>query len=221
LNKTASIGDFEWRLHAPRSNATLAYERLRTAIVSGQFDPGQRITEVGIASLLGVSRTPVREAFLRLITDGLLRSSLSGGIEVVDLREESADIQMLREAVEGCAARLAALRATEAEITLIGDLATESSKTDPAHLPARARLNERFHLAIAEAAHAPRVERLVRDYRSLFASPERLGRLEGGKTKRLLTAHLGIAEAIRRRDPDDAEAKMRQHLRDLSMAPVA
>jgi DNA-binding GntR family transcriptional regulator len=207
---------FEWRLHAPRSNATLAYDRLRTAIVSGQFEPGQRITEVGIASRLGVSRTPVREAFLRLVTDGLLRSSLAGGIEVVDPREESDDIQMLREAVEGCAARLAATRATEDEITLIIDLAAQTSKADPAHLAARARLNEHFHLAIAAAAHAPRVERLVRDYRSLFASPERLGRLPGGKIKRLLTAHLGIAEAIRRQDPDDAEAKMRQHLRELN-----
>ncbi len=207
---------FEWRLHTPRSNAALAYDRLRTAIVSGQFEPGQRITEVGIATLLGVSRTPVREAFLRLVTDGLLRSSTIGGIEVVDPRAESADIQMLREAVEGCAARLAAIRATEAELTLITDLALETSKADPAHLAARARLNERFHLAIAEAAHAPRVERLVRDYRSLFASPERLGQLPSAKIKRLMTAHLGIAEAIRRRDPDDAEAKMRQHLRELN-----
>ena len=206
---------FEWRLHTPRSNASLAYDRLRTAIVSGQFEPGQRITETGMATLLGVSRTPVREAFLRLLTDGLLRSSGAGGIEIVDPREESDDILMLREAVEGCAARLAATRATAAEIDLITTLATESSRADPAQLTARARLNERFHLAIAEAAHAPRVERLVREYRSLFASPERLGRLPGTKIKRLLSAHLEIADAIQRRDPADAEAKMRQHLREL------
>jgi DNA-binding GntR family transcriptional regulator len=206
---------FEWRLHTPRSNAALAYDRLRTAILSGQFEPGQRITETGIATLLGVSRTPVREAFLRLLTDGLLRSGDAGGIEIVDPREESDDILMLREAVEGCAARLAATRATAAEIDLITSLATESSRADPSQLTARARLNERFHLAIAEAAHAPRVERLVREYRSLFASPERLARLAASKIKRLLSAHLDIADAIQRRDPAEAEAKMRQHLREL------
>ena len=206
---------FEWRLHSPRSNGSLAYDRLRSAIVSGQFEPGQRITENGIAALLGVSRTPVREAFLRLLTDGLLRANLAGGIEVVDPREESDDILMLREVVEGCAARLAAIRATDEEIALISSLATETSRADPAHLAARARLNEQFHLAIAEAAHAPRVERLIRDYRSLFASPERLARLGSTKIKRLLSAHLGIADAIARRDPEDAEAKMRQHLREL------
>jgi DNA-binding GntR family transcriptional regulator len=64
---------FEWRLAATRSNAELAYDRLRQAIVDGQFEPGQRLTEVGIAAMLGVSRTPVRESFLRLEADGLLR----------------------------------------------------------------------------------------------------------------------------------------------------
>ena len=206
--------EFEWRIHTPRSNAALAYDRLRTAILSGQFEPGQRITETGIATRLGVSRTPVREAFLRLLTDGLLRSG-EGGIEIVDPRAESDDILMLREAVEGCAARLAATRATVSEIELITSLATESSRADPGQLAARARLNERFHLAIAEAAHAPRVERLVREYRSLFASPERLARLAASKIKRLLGAHLEIADAIQRRDPAAAEAKMREHLRKL------
>ncbi len=206
---------FEWRLHTPKNNADLAYDRLRLAIVGGQFRPGQRITEVGIANLLGVSRTPVREAFLRLITDGLLRSGASGGIEVVDPREESDDILLLREAVEGCAARLAAMRATAEEIAAIAALAVETSRADPKHLIARARLNEQFHLAIAEASHAPRVERLVRDYRSLFGSVERLGRIRSTKIKKLLGAHLEIADAIAQHDPDAAEETMRQHLRDF------
>jgi DNA-binding GntR family transcriptional regulator len=211
---------FAWRLDAPQSNAALAYDRLRAAIVSGQFEPGQRITEVGIAALLGVSRTPVREAFLRLTTDGLLRAT-AGGIEVVDPRAELADITLLREAVESVAARLAAERATAEEITAIADLAAETGRADPRNLAGRAALNEQFHLAIAAAAHAPRVERLVRDYRSLFVTPERLARLSGTETKRLLADHTGIAEAIAARDPDAAESRMRAHLRGfLQVAPL-
>ena len=211
---------FAWRLDAPQSNAALAYDRLRAAIVSGQFEPGQRITEVGIAALLGVSRTPVREAFLRLTTDGLLRAT-AGGIEVVDPRAELADITLLREAVESVAARLAAERATAEEITGIADLAAETGRADPRNLACRAALNEQFHLAIAAAAHAPRVERLVRDYRSVFVTPERLARLTGAETKRLLADHTGIAEAIAARDPDAAEARMRSHLRGfLQVAPL-
>ena len=204
---------FEWRLHQPRSNSELSYERLRQAIVSGQFEPGQRLTETGVADLLGVSRTPVREAFLRLANEGLLRDGPSG-VAVVDPWGELADIQLLRQAVEGCAARLAAQRATEEEVALISDVALQTSKADPAALAARAKLNERFHLAIAAAAHSPRVERLVRDYRSLFGSPERLRGVQGARLKRLLATHLAIAEAIAQRDCQAAEDRMRQHIRD-------
>lgn len=203
---------FEWRINAPRSNADLAYERLRHAIVAGQFEPGQRITEVGIATLLGISRTPVREAFFRLETAGLLRSR-SAGVEVVDPRGEADDIHLLREAVEGCAARLAAQRATPAEIKTILDLAIRTGEADPADLSVRAALNEQFHLAIAAASHAPRVERLIREYRSLFATPAQLERIPGPETKQLLQDHAAIADAISGGMPELAEKRIRNHLR--------
>ncbi|MGI4941986.1 MAG: GntR family transcriptional regulator [Janthinobacterium lividum] len=209
---TGGAAEFEWRLHAPQSNADLAHERLRGAIVAGQFEPGQRLTEVGIATLLGVSRTPVREAFLRLEVEGLLRTGL-GGIEVVDPRGEAADIQLLREAVEGCAARLAAQRASGEEVARIVGLAALTGATGPADLGARAVLNEQFHLAVAVAAHAPRVERLIREYRSLFATPEQLRTMSPARTARLLREHIGIADAIADRAPDLAEQRMRGHLR--------
>ena len=202
---------FQWRIQTSPRNAPLAYERLREAILAGQFAPGQRLTEVGIAALLGVSRTPVREAFLRLEAEGLLLAGLSG-IEVVDPRGEADDIHLLREAVEGCAARLAAGRATAAEAAGIVALAARTGGADPGDLSLRATLNEQFHLAIAAAAHAPRVERLVREYRSLFASPVQLGRVPAAETRRLLREHTAIAEAVAGRLPDLAERRMREHL---------
>ncbi|HWK47621.1 MAG TPA: GntR family transcriptional regulator [Stellaceae bacterium] len=208
-----SDAKFAWRLDVPASNSALAYSRLREAILSGQFQPGQRITETGVAALLGVSRTPVREAFTRLTMDGLLRSGEGFGVEVVDPRGELADIHLLREMAEGCAARLAASRATPEEIAEITALAAATSKAAPADLAERVRLNERFHLAIAVAAHAPRVERMVNDYRSLFATEERLEHATSSETKQLLADHHSIAAAIERRDPDAAETAMRDHLR--------
>lgn len=203
---------FDWRIDAPRSHADLAYDRLRQAIISGQFEPGQRVTEVGIATLMGVSRTPVRECFLRLEADGLLRVG-AGGVEVVDPRGELTDIHLLREAAEAVAARLAAVRATDVEIDEISILAERTESMNPGDLAARASLNERFHLAIAAAAHAPRVERLVREYRSLFVTAERLGSIGELDTRRLLRQHTGIVEAIAAREPDEAETRMRDHLR--------
>lgn len=202
---------FDWRLPAPASNASQAYARLREAILSGQFQPGQRVTETGVATLLGVSRTPVREAFTRLAADGLLRPG-EAGLEIVEPGAEIDDIHILREMVEGCAARLAATRATPAEITAITALATATGRIAPRNLKERVSLNERFHLAIAAAAHAPRVERLVHDYRSLFATEQRLGTIGAAETRALLAEHAAIATAIAGRDPDAAEATMRDHL---------
>jgi len=213
-----SDAKFAWRLEAPASNSALAYSRLRQAILSGQFQPGQRVTETGVAALLGVSRTPVREAFTRLTMDGLLRSSDGYGVEVVDPRGELADIYLLREMAEGCAARLAASRATPEEIDAIVALATATSETMAKDLPERVRLNEQFHLTIAAAAHAPRVERMVNDYRSLFVTEERLEQATVSETERLLGDHRRIALAIKSRDPDAAETAMRDHLRQFFAA---
>ena len=201
------------KIEARESNSTLAYERLRQAIIRGEFQPGERLTEVTTAGMLGVSRTPVREAFARLTMDGLMRAAESGGMEVVDPRQELTDIYHIREAVEGCAARLAAMRGTAAELDHILALASASRRTDRGDVKTRARLNDEFHMAVAEASHAPRVERLVSDYRELFVSPRILRRYTADETEKALKDHERIARAIHARDGDGAERAVRDHLR--------
>lgn len=202
-----------WRLEMAKTASELAYERLRQAIIDGEFEPGKRLTELSIAALFGISRTPVREAFFRLQRDGLVRGSRGWGIEVVDPRQELTDIYHIREALEGRAARMAALRATNAEIERIVGLAQASAETDPVDVETRARLNGEFHLAITEASHAQRLVRMVGEYRELFASPRRLRRLTIEETRRAVDDHRVVAEAISNRDPDAAEWGIRAHLR--------
>ncbi len=202
-----------WRLEMTKTASELAYERLRKAIIDGEFEPGKRLTELGIAALFGISRTPIREAFFRLERDGLVRSSRGWGIEVVDPQQELTDIYHIREAMEGRAARLAAERGSAEEIARIVELAQASSETDPADVETRARLNEEFHLAITAASHAQRLERLVSEYRELFASPRRLRCFTPEETRLAVADHHHIAQAIGNRDADGAEAATRAHLR--------
>lgn len=203
----------KWRIETVKTAGIQAYNRLRRAIIEGELGPGERLTELGVAELLGVSRTPVREAFARLARDGLVKSTRGWGIEVVDPRQELTDIYHVREAMEGRAARLAAMRGTSAEIVAIAALAQASLDADPEDVETRARLNEEFHLAITRAAHAPRIERLVGEYRELFASPRSLRRYTPDETRQIIADHQAIADSIRARDPDAAEAAMRTHLR--------
>lgn len=202
-----------WRLAPPKTASEQAYERLRRAIIDGEFQPGARLTEVAVAASLGISRTPVREAFARLVKDGLLRNSRGAGIEVMDPTLELVDIYHIREAIEGCAARLAAMRASDEEIADIIRRAEASRMADAADVETRSRLNLEFHMAIAMAAHAPRVERLVSDYRDLFASPRTLRHYSSSKTRAVIDDHARIAAAIAARDPTAAEAAVRDHLR--------
>jgi DNA-binding GntR family transcriptional regulator len=202
-----------WRLEMAKTASELAYERLRQAIIDGEFEPGKRLTELSVAALFGISRTPVREAFFRLERDGLVRGSRGWGIEVVDPQQELTDIYHIREALEGRAARLAAERGSADELARIVRLAQASTDTDPADVETRARLNEEFHLAITAASHAQRLERLVGEYRELFASPRRLRRFTPEETRLAVADHHLIARAIQHRDADAAEAATRAHLR--------
>lgn len=203
-----------WRIQSAKTSSAQAYERLRAAIIQGEFAPGARLTEVAIAQLLEVSRTPVRDAFARLVQDGLVRIGAKGtGIEVVDPSQEFLDIYYIRESIEGCAARLAAMRASDAEIDGIVALAEASRLADRADVLGRAKINSEFHLTISKAAHAPRLERLISDYREIFASPHILQRYTPSDTRKAVDDHTLIATAIRSRNPDMAEMAMRDHLR--------
>ena len=95
-----------------RKRARLAddvYEQILSAILSGEIVPGERLIQETIASQINVSRTPVREAFLRLEREGVLEAAGRGGFHIRDITEkEIQDLYLAREAVEGFAAKLLA-----------------------------------------------------------------------------------------------------------------
>src|SRR3954471_15798899 len=85
------------------------YEQLRSEIVRGQLRPNERLIEAELAERLQVSRTPIREGLQRLAADGLVASRLRGWIVYEHTLDQIRDIYETRAALEGFAARLAAL----------------------------------------------------------------------------------------------------------------
>src|SRR5579872_4182102 len=106
--------------------ADQVYRHLRRAIVSEQIPPGTRLRETEIAAALKVSRTPVREAISRLLGDWLVREISTGGVEVVDAMAEITDIYYIREALELCAAKLAAGRISSEQLEKLDQLVRQS-----------------------------------------------------------------------------------------------
>ena len=138
--------------------ADAAYTRLREAIVDGQYPAGSRLTEVEIAEMLGMSRTPVREALRRLAGDGLVRASDRGVI--VDLMddEEARHARTVRAALDVLVAELAARRQRAGEVSPAALRAAELSAAEAeasllgGDADAAYRHDRRLHRQIAEIA---------------------------------------------------------------------
>jgi DNA-binding GntR family transcriptional regulator len=110
---------------------------MRKAIRSGKFKSGEHLREADVARWLNISRTPVREAFHRIISEGLLTNGPWNGVMVADLdAQQLKQLYAVRAALEGTAAALAAQHATKAEVHRLFQIAMSEAraKNDPAKL---------------------------------------------------------------------------------------
>jgi DNA-binding GntR family transcriptional regulator len=207
-----------FRAEAPVQNAheslgDFAYRALRDAIRAGRIPPGPHIRELDVARWLGISRTPVREAFHRIIADGLLTTGPWNGAMVAELtRKQIIDLYAVRETLEGAAAALAAKNATASEVrALFGIAATEAKeKCEPAKLVV---INAKLHQMIYRAAHNHYL------LQSLTTIVDTLGLLRHstfvlpGSIDLARREHVQIIRAIRDGETKRAEMLARRHVR--------
>ena len=134
-----------------------AAERLRLLITEGDLEPGARLNERALCERLGVSRTPLREAFRMLASEGLIVQSPNRGAQVVALGAD--DIRQAFDvmgALEGLAGELACERVTEADLVLLRGLQAEMEAAHARHdLPAYYRVNRMVHERMAGIAANP------------------------------------------------------------------
>ncbi|MEM8658250.1 MAG: GntR family transcriptional regulator, partial [Pseudomonadota bacterium] len=102
-----------------------AYDMVLDAIDKGEFRPGDRLVEADLADRFGVSRTPIREAFQRLETQGVLVRDGRSLIVASLSHDQMGELYVLRAELEGLAARLAAQHAAPEEITVLFDMVEE------------------------------------------------------------------------------------------------
>jgi DNA-binding GntR family transcriptional regulator len=190
--------------------ADQVYRNLRRAIILGEFVPGSRLRETEVAAQLGVSRTPVREAISRLIGDRLVRELAAGGVEVIDATAELTDIYYIREALESCAARLAATHISAEQVARLEKLLKAARN---ASFDDRVQINQQFHLTIAEAAGSRRLLDMIEGFREFFLNPRWLNRHDRRAASRALQDHRNIVAALKAGAADRAERLVRQHLK--------
>lgn len=196
------------------SRAQYAYAMLLGAIREQRLEPGERVREDEISRMLGISRTPVRQALHRLQTRGLLEQAPGRGLVVAEIsRQQVVELYAMRELLEGAAARLAAQHAGPSDVAAMRGVLEDFRKAAP---DARrlARINRLFHAAIHEAAHNRYLSQSLDDFSDTLALLRGTTFSVRGRWKSELAENVELVDAIERRDADAAEAAARCNMRN-------
>ena len=203
------------------SQAVKVQLKLREMVLAGELKAGARITELALVEKLGVSRTPIRAALIRLEQEGLLQQMPSGGFAVRKFSEaDVADAIELRGTVEGLAVRLAAERGVSSDVLAQADqcldgidrLLQEPVLNEEA-FSRYVDLNAQFHALLGALAASPVIQRELERVGSLpFASPSGFVGVQANSPKArdmLIVAqdqHRQVMQAIGQREGARAEA---------------
>lgn len=213
-----------WRRHQKEAGAADAiYETLREGILRGLLPPGERLGELQLAKLFKRSRTPIREAILRLESERLAERSARRGLVVGRIsREEILEVYAVREVLDGLAARLAAQAILPADLEhlrwLNRRLRDAAKRRDFA---AMVDLNIEFHEGLCRASRNSLLAQFVgkihdwvrRFPETTFARP--------GRALEAVSEHEQLLDALRKRDSDAAERIARQHMAGAMKARVS
>ena len=187
-------------------------ETIRNAIVNGQLAPGTRIAEPELADKFGISRTPIREAFRQLESEGFITVVPRKGAIVASLSQRDiADFYDLKMVLEGYAARCAVKTLKESDLTKMEtvnrQIEAASEKKDLRRL---LDLHNEFHDIFLRSCGNEKLHAIVqnlvmqfRRFRLILAMP---GKIEGS-----IRQHWEIIEAFRKRDPELAEELVRKN----------
>jgi len=197
--------------HVNTRLAEFAYEQVFNAIVTGQLTPGERLIQEKLAEDLDISRTPVREALLRLEQEGVVLHSGRRGFIVRDISEqEIRDLYQAREAIEGYAARVAATAKTDEDLRRIDEI-LETAEFET--LEAAFRANESLHRAIVEATGNRYLVELFNSVWTRSVGLRLYADLFTHERSHVSEDHDPVLDALRRGDGESAQAAMVAHIR--------
>ena len=191
------------------------YLALRDAIVTAELAPGRRLSENELAELLGVSRTPVREALARLREERLVAIVPQLGTFVTLISPQAvADAAFVREALECSAIRLATARADDAGLSeLQANLAAQQRACDGADADAFDRLDDGLHQQLCALSGHEIAWRLSRRANGHLDRVRRLSLPDAGYLEEMLAEHREVVAALADGDAERAETSLRHHLR--------
>ena len=199
--------------------AAVIYRDLRADIVSLRRMPGEPIAEKVIAQDYGVSRTPVREAVLRLADEGLIEIFPQSGTFVARIPLGTLpEAIAIRKALEDATVRYAAERATRSQVAnLRANLELQREKVAAGDFDGFHAADEAFHAMLAEIAGYPGFWTVIQQVKVQIDRYRRLTLPVLGRIAVVVEEHTAIVDAIANHDPAAAEKALNTHLDDLQI----
>lgn len=185
---------------------------IRDMILEGKIRPGERLNEVALASALGISRGPLREAIQRLAGEGLLTLISHRGAFVRTLeRQEIVDLYDMRAAFEMYATRLVCERATDQQLADLNDFVAETAEVMHSDEAGRYPSDRDFHLRLLTLSGNAMLERAALETQAQITLARTMSAKTPVRAKEALEEHADIVSALQSRSADAAAHLVREH----------
>lgn len=191
-----------------------AYAEVRAAVTEGRLAPGSTVVEAEVASMLGISRTPVRQALRRLELEGYLERDDRGRLLVHGFtRREIVDLFTVRQLLEGYSGRLAALRISDDELERLEQLLlADVDASRRGNAEELARSNETLHDLVLEASRNRTLIEIVRELRGRVYGLNAFAVGGSQHRRRFLHDHTLMVRLLREGDAEAVERLLHDHL---------
>lgn len=186
---------------------------VREKILDGSIPPGRKLNEVALASALGISRGPLREAIQRLAGEGLVTivSHRGSFVRTFEAREVE-ELYDLRSAFEMYAARLVCERAADEQLSELDDFLSETGDLMSAGPDGRYPRDRDFHTRLLSLADNPTLERAALETQAQISLARSMSAKVAVRAKEALDEHADIVASLQARSPDQAARLVREHL---------
>ena len=190
------------------------FNKLREDILAGKYQENEELREVVIGEELGVSRTPVREAFRQLELEGLIRIVPNKGAYVTGITAKDVrDIYMIRSRLEGLAARWATEKISEEQLDELEEtLCLAEFHASKNRMEQMAQMDSRFHEIIYEACDSKMLEHLLKDFHQYVSRIRQKTLSSNVRGNESNEEHTKLMEAIKAGNADEAEQVAHMHI---------
>lgn len=192
-----------------------AYKSIKSNLLNNKYPPGEKMTELNLASELGISRGPIREAMRMLLQDGLLVQKGSHTFVFEPNLEDALDLYICRESLESLAARLAAENITEKSgyrlLEIVNKTRTALSEKNREEV---VKLNTEFHDLILDLSCNSELLKLIKVLKAKIIYMRNSVIHNYTRNIEFVDEHEEIARFLIKKDADVAEMLMKKHIRN-------